>query len=305
MNFVVTGGVGFIGNHLTRHLIEKNYQVTVIDDVNIETLENFGDLEKKVGFQKINILHFEDLRKAFRNVDGVFHQAALTDVQESFRKPNVYYDVNVRGTENILKIAEEFNFKVIFASSASVYGNPKKIPIKETVDRKPLNPYGITKLECEKLAEKYSKRGNQVITLRYFNVFGKAQTGSYAGVITRFLENIKNKVAPEIFGDGSQTRDFIYVDDILSANLSAMKSDIGNGFFNIGTGIKTSIKDLANLMIKLSGYSLEPIFTKPVGRDIKESQADISLANQLLNWKPKISLREGLINLLEKGNTKS
>ena len=305
MNFVVTGGAGFIGNHLTRHLIEKNYQVTVIDNVSIETLENFGDLEKKVEFQKINILHFEDLRKVFRNVDGVFHQAALTDVQESFRKPNVYYDINVRGTENILKIAEEFNFKVIFASSASVYGNPKKIPIKETADRKPLNPYGITKLECEKLAEKYSKRGNQVITLRYFNVFGKAQTGSYTGVITRFLENIKNKVAPEIFGDGSQTRDFIYVDDILSANLSAMKSDIGNGFFNIGTGIKTSIKGLANLMIKLSDYSLEPIFTKLVGGDIKESQADISLANQLLNWKPKISLREGLINLLEKDNTKS
>jgi len=305
MNFVVTGGAGFIGNHLTRHLIEKNYQVTVIDDVSIETLENFGDLKKEVGFQKINILHFEDLRKAFRNVDGVFHQAALTDVQESFRKPNVYYDVNVRGTENILKIAEEFNFKVIFASSASVYGNPKKIPIKETADRKPLNPYGITKLECEKLAEKYSKRGNQVITLRYFNVFGKAQTSSYAGVITRFLENIKNKVAPEIYGNGSQTRDFIYVDNILGANLSAMKSDIGNGFFNIGTGIKTSIKDLANLMIKLSGYSLEPIFTKPVVGDIKESQADISLANQLLNWKPKISLKDGLINLLEKGNTKS
>jgi len=305
MNFVVTGGAGFIGNHLTRHLIEKNYQVTVIDNVSIETLENFGDLEKKVDFQKINILHFEDLRKVFRNVDGVFHLAALTDVQESFRKPNVYYDVNVRGTENILKIAEEFNFKVIFASSASVYGNPKKIPIKETADRKPLNPYGITKLECEKLAEKYSKRGNQVITLRYFNVFGKAQTSSYAGVITRFLEDIKNKVAPEIFGDGSQTRDFIYVDNILGANLSAMKSDIGNGFFNIGTGIKTSIKDLANLMIKLSGYSLEPIFTKPVEGDIKESQANISLANQLLNWKPKISLKDGLINLLEKGNTKS
>jgi len=298
MNFVVTGGAGFIGNHLTRHLIEKNYQVTVIDDVSIETLENFGDLKKEVGFQKINILHFEDLRKAFRNVDGVFHQAALTDVQESFRKPNVYYDVNVRGTENILKIAEEFNFKVIFASSASVYGNPKKIPIKETAVRKPLNPYGITKLECEKLAEKYSKRGNQVITLRYFNVFGKGQTSSYAGVITRFLENIENKIPPEIFGDGSQTRDFIYVDDILGANLSAMKSNMGNGFFNIGTGIKTSIKDLANLMIELAGYSLKPLFKKAISGDVKESLADISLANQLLNWKPKISLREGLKNLL-------
>ena len=298
MNFVVTGGAGFIGSHITHHLVEKNYQVTVIDDVNIETLENFGNTIKTVEFKKINILNYEDLRKAFRNVDGVFHQAALTDVQESFRKPNLYYDVNVKGTENILKIAEEFNFKVVFASSASVYGNPEKIPIKETAVRKPLNPYGITKLECEKLVEKYSKRGNQVLTLRYFNVFGKRQTSSYAGVIIRFLDKIKNKMPPEIFGDGSQTRDFIYVDDILSANLSAMKSDIGNGFFNIGTGVKTSIKDVANLMIELSGYSLEPLFKKPVSGDIKQSQADISLANKLLNWKPKITLREGLKNLL-------
>ncbi len=298
MNFVVTGGAGFIGSHITHHLIERDYQVTVIDDVNIETLENFGNTTKTVEFKKINILNYEDLRKAFRNVDGVFHHAALIDVQESFRKPDLYYDVNVKGTENILKIAEEFNIKVVFASSASVYGNPEKIPIKETDVRKPLNPYGITKLECEKLIEKYSKRGNQVLTLRYFNVFGKRQTGSYAGVITRFLDKIKNKTPPEIFGDGSQTRDFIYVDDILSANLSAMKSDIGNGFFNIGTGIKTSIKDLANLMIELSGYSLEPLFKKPVSGDIKQSQADISLANKLLNWKPKISLREGLINLI-------
>ncbi len=298
MNFVVTGGAGFIGSHITHHLVEKNYQVTVIDDVNIETLENFDNTIKTVEFKKINILNYEDLRKAFRNVDGVFHQAALTDVQESFRKPNLYYDVNVKGTENILKIAEEFNFKVVFASSASVYGNPEKIPIKETTVRKPLNPYGKTKLECEKLIEKYSKRGNQVLTLRYFNVFGKRQTGSYAGVIIRFLDKIKNKMPPEIFGDGSQTRDFIYVDDVVSANLSAMKSDIGNGFFNIGTGIKTSIKDLANLMIELSGYSLEPLFKKPVSGDIKQSQADISLANKLLNWKPKITLREGLKNLL-------
>jgi len=298
MNFVVTGGAGFIGSHITHHLVERNYQVTVIDDVNIETLENFGNTTKTVEFKKINILNYEDLRKAFRNVDGVFHHAALIDVQESFRKPDLYYDVNVKGTENILKIAEEFNIKVVFASSAGVYGNPEKIPIKETAVRKPLNPYGITKLECEKLAEKYSKRGNQVLTLRYFNVFGKRQTGSYAAVITRFLDKIKNKMPPEIFGDGSQTRDFIYVDDVVSANLSAMKSDIGNGFFNIGTGIKTSIKDLANLMIELSGYSLEPLFKKPVSGDIKQSQADISLANKLLNWKPKISLREGLINLI-------
>lgn len=298
MNFVVTGGAGFIGSHITHHLVEKNYQVTVIDDVNIETLENFGNTIKTVEFKKINILNYEGLRKAFRNVDGVFHHAALTDVQESFRKPNLYYNVNVKGTENILKIAEEFNIKVVFASSAGVYGNPEKIPIKETAVRKPLNPYGITKLECEKLVEKYSKRGNQVLTLRYFNVFGKRQTSSYAGVIIRFLDKIKNKMPPEIFGDGSQTRDFIYVDDVVSANLSAMKSDIGNGFFNIGTGIKTSIKDLANLMIELSGYSLEPLFKKPVSGDIKQSQADISLANKLLNWKPKISLREGLINLM-------
>jgi len=136
--------------------------------------------------------------------------------------------------------------------------------------------------------------GTQIIGLRYFNVYGKGQTSSYAGVITKFLENIKNDKPPVIFGDGSQVRDFIFIDDVCSANLSAMTSDVKTGFFNIGTGIITSIKNLADLMIRLSGKSLKPVYNKLPDGDVKLSQADISLVKKTFPWKPKTTLEEGL-----------
>ena len=151
--------------------------------------------------------------------------------EQELQKKEEYFDVNVRGTENILKIAKKFGIKVVYASSSSIYGNSEKIPIIEESPRNPINPYGETKLQDEILAGKYSKDGTKVIGLRYFNIFGKGQTGSYAGVITKFMKNISKQEDLKIFGDGEQVRDFIHVTDIARANLTAMQSEIEFGFY--------------------------------------------------------------------------
>ena len=237
MKFIVTGGAGFIGNNIVRQLLKQNHTPIVIDNLYRGKIERISSLD--VEFHKIDIRDFDQLRNILKNSDGIFHEAALTDVQESFTKQQEYIDVNVKGTENIFKIAKEFDLKVVYASSSSVYGNPKKIPLNENSERNPINPYGKTKLDDEFLAEKYSKDNVSIIGLRYFNVYGEDQTGSYAGVITKFLNRLNEKKSPIIFGTGSQIRDFIFVEDVAIANIVAMQNNVKNGFFNIGTGITT------------------------------------------------------------------
>ena len=234
------------------------------------------------------------LRDTLKNVDGIFHEAALTDVQESFTKQDEYVDVNVRGTENVFKIAKEFGIKVVYASSSSVYGNPEKIPITEYSKRNPINPYGNTKLEDEFLAEKYTKEGVAIIGLRYFNVYGRGQTGSYAGVITKFINHLKEKKPPMIFGNGTQVRDFIFVEDVARANISAMRSNVKGGFFNIGTGVTTSIRQLAERMVILSGLELKQQYEKPLEGDVSASQADTTSSKKFLGWEYTVQLNDGL-----------
>jgi len=201
MKYVVTGGAGFIGSNIVKQLVKQNHTPIVIDNLYRGNIENISSLD--VEFHKINIRNFDLLRNTLKNSDGIFHEAALTDVQESFTKQQEYIDVNVKGTENVFKIAKEFDIKVVYASSSSVYGDPKKIPIVENSERRPINPYGKTKLDDELLAEKYSKDKVSIIGLRYFNVYGKGQTGSYAGVITKFIDRLKHGKAPVIFGSGT------------------------------------------------------------------------------------------------------
>lgn len=292
MKFIVTGGAGFIGNNIVRQLLKQNHTPIVIDNLYRGKIENISSLD--VEFHKVDIRDFDQLREILKKSDGIFHEAALTDVQESFTKQQEYIDVNVKGTENIFKIAKEFDLKVVYASSSSVYGNPKKIPIAENSERNPINPYGETKLDGEFLAEKYSKDVVSIIGLRYFNVYGEGQTGSYAGVITKFLNRLKEKKTPIIFGSGTQLRDFIFVQDVALANISAMQSNVKNGFFNIGTGITTSIQQLAKTMIEISGLKLEPQYEKDLDGDVQSSQADTSLTESILKWKYYMELKNGL-----------
>ena len=300
MKFAVTGGAGFVGNNIVRLLVSKGYEVTVIDNLHTGKMKNLEGILEKITFEKIDIRNFKELESILKNIDGIFHEAALTIVQESFKKEKEYSEVNVTGTENIFKIAKKFKIKVVYASSSSIYGNSKQIPIKENSERKPINPYGQTKLECEFLAEKYTKEGLNVIGLRYFNIFGKGQTGSYAGVITQFMRKLNEQKYPRIFGDGLQIRDFIHVTDIAEANLSAMLSNTNSGFFNIGTGLGTKILDLAKIMIKIFDEKFEPVFEDSLNGDVKISQANMTLTKKMINWESKIELEEGLRKFIHK-----
>jgi len=294
LRYVVTGGAGFVGSYLVKLLVNNGHNVTVIDNLHKGKKENLEPIFSDIQFEQIDIRDFESLEKILKNSDGVFHQAALTVVQDSFDNPEEYYDVNVQGTENIFQLAKKYNFKVVYASSSSVYGHQDIMPIKENSERKPINPYGKTKLDDEYLFEKYSELGTKIIGLRYFNIFGKGQTLEYAGVITKFLDRINQKQSPVIFGDGTQIRDFIFVEDIVIANLLAMESQVSNSLVNIGTGNSITILELANMIIESSGQNLKPIFKNSLEGDIKKSQADISLAIKSFNWEPKKDLQEWL-----------
>ena len=294
MKFVVTGGAGFVGNNLVKLLVKNGHQVTVIDNLHKGKKENLDKVIDKIEFLNLDIKDYDSMEKNMQDVDGVFHQAALTVVQDSFKIPEEYHNVNVKGTENIFKIAQKNNFKVVYASSSSVYGHQENVPILENYEKRPINPYGQTKLDDEELAKKYGKQGVKIIGLRYFNIFGKGQTLEYAGVITKFLDRIKERKAPIIFGSGSQIRDFIHVEDVANANYLAMKSDVSNSHVNIGTGNSISILELAKTMISISGLDLEPIMEKALEGDIEKSQSNNSLARKSFDWIPERKLEDWL-----------
>jgi len=298
MKILVTGGAGFIGSHIVEYLVQRGDDVTILDNLNTGKIENLSKVNNDVNFVNGNIREYKLLERLVSDSDGVFHEAALASIQESLKMQDKYFDVNVSGTENILKLAKEYGFKVVYASSSSVYGNPKQIPIKESDDRNPINPYAQTKLEAELLAEKYSEMGVHVIGLRYFNVFGKRQSKEYAGVIKLFLERIQQNKSPKINGDGLQTRDFVYIEDVVKANILAMDSNIKHEFFNVGTGNSISILDLANVVINASGLSLKPIYGPELSGDVRATQADTTLIRKLLNWEPKMMLDDWITKII-------
>ena len=302
MKILVTGGAGFIGSHITEYLVQRGDDVTVLDNLNTGRKENLAKINDKINFVNGDIRDHKLLEELVSDTTGVFHEAALASVQQSFSMKDEYIDVNVTGTENIFKLAKEYGFKIVYASSSSVYGNPKKIPVKEDDERKPINPYAKTKLDGEDLAKKYSEIGVKVIGLRYFNVFGKRQSKEYAGVIKLFLQRIQQKKSPKINGDGLQTRDFVHIDDVVKANVLAMDSDINHRFLNVGSGLPTSVLDLANLIIEISGLSLEPIHGPELSGDVKATQSDIKLIRKLLNWEPKMKLDDWLTKIISNNN---
>ena len=298
MKILVTGGAGFIGSHIAEYLVQRGDDVTVLDNLITGSKENLTKINDKINFVNGDIRDHKLLEKLVSDTTGVFHEAALASVQQSFSMKDEYIDVNVTGTENIFKLAKEYGFKIVYASSSSVYGNPKKIPVKEDDERKPINPYAKTKLDGEDLAKKYSEIGVKVIGLRYFNVFGKRQSKEYAGVIKLFLQRIQQKKSPKINGDGLQTRDFVHIDDVVKANVLAMDSDINHRFLNVGSGLPTSVLDLANLIIEASGLSLESIHGPELSGDVRATQADIKLIRKLLNWEPKMKLDDWLTKII-------
>jgi UDP-glucose 4-epimerase len=294
---LVTGGAGFIGSHLVEELLAQNHQVIVLDNLSTGKVENIKPFLNKIKFVRKDIrkLGFE---KLFRDVEYIFHLAANPFVQDSIDHPILTYQINVNGTLNILEMARKFDVKnVIFASASSVYGDvPKnKLPLKETMIPNPKSPYALWKLHCEQLCQFYTKFYSlKTVCLRYFNVFGPNQypEPKRAAVVAIFIKKILNDEQPIIYGDGSQSRDFVFVKDVIQANILAMKAK--EGIYNVGSGNKTTINELVEKINGILGKDIKPIYKKERIGDVLHAFADITKAKRVLGYKPQYKLEEGL-----------
>jgi len=293
---LVTGGAGFIGSHTIEFLLEQGYSVIALDDLRSGDLSNIEHVLGKIKFVRGDIRDRELLERIMRDVDGVIHLAAIVSVDEATEFPELAFDVNAVGTLNLLECARKHDVeRFVYASSAAVYGDPSEIPVKETTPTKPMNPYGASKLAGEALVTAYATTYElSTISLRYFNVYGpRMRTGPYAGVILKFITAALKGEPLCIFGDGTQTRDFVYVRDVARANVLALESK-EKGVFNVGTGKETRIIDLAKIISKLIGRECKIVFSNPRPGDIYRSVADITNITKRIGWQPKISLLEGL-----------
>jgi len=305
-NILVTGGAGFIGSHLVDALMKNRdvEEVRVIDNFSTGKIENISNhlKSKKFSLLKDDVRNHEAVHKAMKNINYVFHEAAIASVPLSVKNPQACYEVNVTGTFNLLEEARIRDAILIYASSCAVYGDPSRIPIREDDASKPISPYGASKLSAEALCIAYnSTYGLRSTCLRYFNVYGPRQSYSrYSGVITIFTNRALRGENLIIYGDGKQTRDFIYVKDIVDANLLIANCKRAYGqVFNVGTGKETSIKSLALKIIKIVGTDVKIIHKAPIKGDIRRSVADISRIKEIANYSPKISLNEGLSSFIK------
>ena len=302
MRVLVTGVAGFIGSHLCLSLLSRGFEVWGLDDLSRGDRGRVRELEELgLRFVRVDIRDRDEVEKVLQEIRpvGIIHLAALISVPESFEKPGLYMAVNVKGTRNLVSAANEVGVKrFVYASSAAVYGNPVRLPIDENHPTKPISPYGESKLLGEKCVLNEFK--GSAFSLRLFNVYGRGQNPEYAGVITKFLERVSRGEPPIIYGDGEQTRDFVYVGDVTDAFIQALTSNLqGTYIFNVGTGNAVTINQLARIIIKLVGLNVEPIHAGPRPGDIRHSYADISKIKNILGWQPKTSLEEGLKHLVE------
>lgn len=303
---IVTGGAGFIGSHLAEELAKRGYHVTILDDLSTGKVENIEPLLAKLNVEFIqgSIADIPLLQKLSQGVDYIFHQAAIPSVPRSIEQPLASHEANVTGTLNVLLAARDNSVrKVIYASSSSVYGDTLTLPKREDMLSEPQSPYAITKLAAEYYCQVFAKvYGLATVCLRYFNVYGARQdpNSQYAAVIPKFIRRVSEGNPPIIFGDGEQTRDFIFVKDVVEANILAAKSN-ASGVFNIGRGGSVTINKLAKLIISTIGGNMEPIHQDPRPGDIRHSLADISKA-KTFGYEPKWSLEEGLKETIKRSH---
>jgi len=304
---LVTGGAGFIGSHIVDRLLADGVGVVVLDDLSGGNVANLRDHLGKEGFRFVqgDIRDSGLVREAIRGVDVVFHCAALIGVQQSVLDPVLVNDVNVAGTLNVLAAGLDSGVRrFVYASSFAVYGNSDSLPLREDQPVTPISPYGVSKLAAEGYVRTFSN-SLQTVCLRNSNVYGPRQTqNEYSGVITQFIANLAQNRPLEIFGDGEQTRDFVHVKDVVEANLLALKEECVSGeVFNIGSGEATTINQLAEILGGVASGNVELVHKKLRVGDIRHSYADISKAEKKLCYRPTVTLREGLRELLESKRT--
>ena len=303
---LVTGGAGFIGSHLVERLIHEGFEVVVIDNLFNSNKDNLAQNFDRKDFHFIegDILDFELIKEIVKDVDAVFHEAAIVDVPLSIKKPALVNDCNLVGTLNLLNACLNASVeRFIYASSCAVYGDQGVLPLDENMMSMPISPYAVTKLAAEKYCSVfYRLYGLETVSLRYFNVYGIRQTyGIYDGVTNTFMKTLLKNKPPVIYGDGKQTRDFVNVEDIIEANILALeKKNAAGKTLNIAYGKAITINELAQILMDiLNRNHLRSIHTNPRHGDIRHSCADISLANRILGYSPSMSLKNGLKKLTD------
>ena len=299
---VITGGAGFIGANLAKELAADN-SVIIIDDLSTGNKENLTDLStENVEFVEGSIGDLSLLKRFFRNADFVFHQAAISSVHRSIENPLATNETNVHGTLNVLLAARDSGIKkVIYASSAAVYGDTATTPQREEMVPNPQSPYAVTKLAGEYYCQAFQAvYGLPAVSLRYFNAYGPKQdpNSEYSAVIPRFINRLSEGSPPIIFGDGKQTRDFVFVSDVVRANILAAESEV-SGVFNIGQGQSIAIHELAELLIRLMNKNPGIVYKEARAGDIRDSLAGISKAG-LFGYQPQYDLEQGLRETISK-----
>jgi nucleoside-diphosphate-sugar epimerase len=310
MCVLVTGGSGFIGSHLVEGLLQRGADVRVLDNLTTGHRANLARVltgregQGKFTFIEGDITDRATVREAVKGVDYVLHQAALPSVQRSVEDPVISNLVNVEGTLNVLMAARDLGVKrVVYASSSSVYGDSPQLPKVEHMATNPFSPYAVSKLAAEAYCRAFTRVYSlETVSLRYFNVFGPRQDPNslYAAVLPRFIEALLAKRAPVIYGDGTQSRDFTYIENVVQANLLALDAaGIGGEAFNIACGESVNLKVVLQFLAEFSGQLVKPEYQAPRAGDVKHSLADISKAARLLGYRPVIPFREGLKQTFE------
>ncbi len=300
---LVTGGCGFIGSHLVEALVQKNYRVRILDNFSTGKRENLSSIDKReLEIFTGCISDWQTVASAIKGCDCVFHEAAIASVTKSIQDPVGTGKINYNGTLNVLEAARKYDVRrVIFAGSAAVYGNNLTLPKKESMPTEPLTPYAVDKLASELMGHVYAKNfGIEFVCLRYFNVFGRRQEPSnpYSGVISIFCQRLSRGLAPTIYGDGLQSRDFIHISDVVRANLIVMDHPKATGnTFNVGCGQATSLLKIIEIINDLTAQNLKPIFKPARLGDIRHSLAD-NQKLKALGWSPLIDIRQGLKELI-------
>ncbi|MFA4849566.1 MAG: SDR family oxidoreductase [Methanoregula sp.] len=299
MRYIVTGGAGFIGSHIADALANRGDEVVILDNLFSGRIENIQNLANTptVTFIKGSVTDQALLQKACKNADGIFHEAAITSVPRSVKDPLASNEANVTGTLNVLVAAQKCGIKkIVYASSSSVYGDTPTLPKREDMVPNPKSPYAITKMTGENYLNVFHELyGMDTISLRYFNVFGPRQDpkSEYSAVIPNFITKVLHHESPVIYGDGTQTRDFSYVKDVVQANLRAMESD-AQGVFNVAYGNRISLINLARTIMDALGEDLPLKYEAGRSGDIHDSLADISAAQKAFGYAPEYSVTTGL-----------
>lgn len=299
MRYIVTGGAGFIGSNLAERLARDGHEVVIVDDLSSGRRENIEHLagHPRVAFVEGSVTDLDLLVDACAGADGIFHQAAIASVPRSVANPLETNGVNVTGTLNILWAAKECGVPaVVAASTSAIYGDDPVFPKQETMEPRPLSPYAVSKLAGEHYGKVFADLyGIRTVFLRYFNVFGPRQdpNSEYAAVIPKFITRLLGDKPPIIYGDGEQTRDFIFVADVVRANIRAMEGD-ASGVFNIAGGSRINLNQLASILAEISGIHHRPIYEPPRPGDVRDSLADISRAHDAFGFSPRCTLEAGL-----------